>query len=557
MLWSKKLMGVITCLLFVSIVHAEEEKAPYRTLPFQFGGAISNLILADFDGDGLEDLVRVEGDGFLLTRQQREVGFDFAAAPVSLATPSASAAWQVVEEEGRGAEIFVMDETGRVRAWGFDPTEGAFGAPRTVAEKLPASLPRGVYALDFLRDINGDDRRDLIVPGTSALHLYLASEEGYRPAAVVKGESTRAITLGDGSDLRARLGQRLRIPIFELRDVNGDGRDDLVSEADAKFWVHLARDGGGFDVTPTYGLDFEAENRARGENFHETMDTSNLLSASLPLHEVKSHDINGDGHEELVHRKGDRIFIFRGGPNGVSFDKPLQILRASGNLVTAALGDENEDGLDDLLVVRIEKISLADVFVWLLASGSIDITILVYPNDGERFARRPSREITVKLKFPSIVSLMRRFDDAGGDESEGPLWLDSGDLRGAGEKDAVVLEAERIRAFFGRGTESFVFTEELFAEHGKEMIEYSRDKDDYVLDVTEFERLSHVHRDRLLERVQGAEADVEIPFEGWSIPAGVTPALLLTDMNEDRRDDLFLFWRTSDAAVRGAAFISN
>ena len=93
-------------------------------------------------------------------------------------------------------------------------------------------------------------------------------------------------------------------------------------------------------------------------------------------------DVDGDGIDDLLVREGGKVSLFGGTVGGMNFTQPRQVLRSGGNVLSTFLRDENDDGLKDLWLWRVENISVADIFVWLAFSGSIAIEAFIYPNDG-------------------------------------------------------------------------------------------------------------------------------------------------------------------------------
>ena len=128
-------------------------------------------------------------------------------------------------------------------------------------------------------------------------------------------------------------------------------------------------------------------------------------------HEEVLEDVNGDGIEDLLLREGGKVSLFGGTTTGMELTRPKQVLRSGGNVLSTFLYDENEDGLKDLWLWRVEPISVGDIFIWLALSGSIAIEAFVYPNEGERFSRRPTRKLTIELQFPSVIRLATSFQE--------------------------------------------------------------------------------------------------------------------------------------------------
>src|SRR5690606_3194505 len=113
-----------------------------------------------------------------------------------------------------------------------------------------------------------------------------------------------------------------------------------------------------------------------------------------------------DGFHDVVIREGGKISLFTSSASGIDFETPQQVLRSSGNVLGAYIRDENDDGRDDLWLARVETISIGDLFVWLALSGTLDVEVFIYRNEGTQFSRRPARKLTLAVKYPSALSLL-------------------------------------------------------------------------------------------------------------------------------------------------------
>ena len=539
---------------------AQENEPPrlpgYERSTFGFDPGLVHVVAADLDGDGHDDLIGVAGGRFSVLMQDPAAGFGGSATRLDLAVPGRSVAWCVAPlAAGERPSICAWLEGGIVKSWrlvGGDREPLRFASPREECRGLALSPPRGFRPLTFVRDINADGRPDLVLPGAGAIHLYLRQDDGsFAASASVSIEATRNIQLGS-EDLTATVGQSLSVPMFTLRDVNGDDRPDLVSESDARFEVFLQRADGSFPRRSSYGIDLEVKNQQQEGEYHENMDTSNLLKGALPTHQVLSRDIDGDGREDLLVRRGQKISLYRGTEAGVDETKPLQILRASGNVVTAQLVDEDDDGLQDLLVIRMEKVSLSDLFLWLMLPGTMDIAVLVYRNEDGQFVKKPSRTIQIHLKFPSIISLIRTIDEMVDDDDGSELIVEHGDLDGDSGRDTVVLRKASLQGFLGeQGTSNAMVGGEAFGEQ-LVTLHYSRDVDDYTVDFEELFDTGAPFR----PRVPDTRPDLALPC-GEDRPPEARPLLVLHDFNGDDRDDVLVLYRLPDGAVKGSLYRSR
>jgi hypothetical protein len=442
-----------------------------------------------------------------------------------------------------------------VKRWPLDPAQRKFLEGKSVRAGIPGLLPRGFHYLPFLQDINRDGVGDVVVPGAATFHVYLLKGDGSASGELEVPEKLeirsrlRAVNLGD------RVGQSVSIPLFELRDVNSDGRVDLVSRTEDRLEVFLAAGDGTYPRSPSYVLDLAAARAQLGEFSPDDLDWSNLTGAFTRTVQAKSADVNGDGVEDVVLRAGGKVSLFIGSNQGLlDTSHPSQVLKSSGNVVFAALEDEDGDRRPDLWLVRLEAIGVGDVFLWLISSGKLGIDFFIYRNGGERFASRPSRRLEVTVRFPSVVSILGQLDELENYfENKSAVLRRSGDLQGLGEgRDAVVLEKGRLQAFLGK-VQSPSVKGGLNLLSILRFLGYRPDQDRYDLDFTNLkEFVSRLEGQAPLRDPQGP-ADLEIPLAG----ASSAPGLWLLDLNGDRRDDFLLVYEHTPAGLRGAILLSR
>jgi hypothetical protein len=241
----------------LSLTHpavAARERLELRYLPLPLPGAPSAVVAADVDGDARRDLVvvvaytrwgqteieesitmdDVEGLVEVLTVipslvERREVRVfpgrpDGGFGPGSLALPI-DASILTVEAGPPGVPVVAMTDDGlsalRMRPGASGPElswERLF-EERSVLAGTGAFLPN----LGLVRDVDGDERADVLFPTPDGIAVYLSGPEGLRtsPASRVRFPL---------DDLQRSGGSPLvrRYPLPELRDVDGDRRPDLV-----------------------------------------------------------------------------------------------------------------------------------------------------------------------------------------------------------------------------------------------------------------------------------------------------------------------------------------
>lgn len=524
----------------------------YRSQPFVLPADSENLIVADTNGDGLRELITLI-DRSIRIYFQDERGFDFDSGYQDIQLPGSAVGWDISTNYGQHghASIIALIDGHEVLAWHIEGD--TINLPESIITGLPGFLSSGVNRLHFSRDINGDSLEDLIIPGTGNLHLYIANGNGgYESSLSINSESRLRTELS--GELERRTGQAIRIPVMELRDVNSDGADDLISRTEERLEVFIASQAASayFPMAPSYSLDIEEIEERLGEFDIDNLDFSNLTGLLALTHEEILDDVDGDGIDDLLLREGGKVSLFGGTTHGMELTQPRQVLRSGGNVLSTFLYDENEDGLKDLWLWRVEPISVGDIFIWLALSGSIAIEAFIYPNEGERFSRRPARKLTVELQFPSVIRLATSFQELA-DEARKVQSIDltptntanvDNNLEG---EDLLVLVNNQVQIFFNR-IESEDSSTPFLGGLG-----YSRDKDDYTINIRNvIENISITENSRL-KGVDGVPADLSIELGTVVKNGDIIPALV----NADSVDDIFVFTQHDNNNIQGILLLSN
>src|SRR5690606_19190217 len=167
--------------------------------------------------------------------------------------------------------------------------------------------------------------------------------------------------------------------------------------------------------------------------------------------------------------------------------QPAEAVRSGGNVLTSSLDDEDGDSREDLWLWRIEPVSVGDLFLWLASSGSINVEAFVYPNEGSSFARRPARQLTVSLRFPSVIRLLgaateiREQAEHVRDTRTIPTAVANVTRIGSG-RDLLVLLDQQVQVFLDSMENEATASEDPFLAS----LGYSRERDNYVIDVQRF-----------------------------------------------------------------------
>ena len=551
--------------LMCSCTVAQAAELNFNQQEFQLPLGTENLVVADLNGDGLLELLAVVKNG-LQIYFQTESGFDFDSNN-SIEFPGQSIGWDLSTQHGAtgSTAIIALIDGKEILAWSVEDQK--LLAPQTIKSNLNGYLSKGVNRLHFSRDINADNIDDLLIPGVGVINLHISNGRDpsgnydYQASLSVSSELRMRTNLNEGS-LERRTGQSIRIPMMELRDVNSDGYDDLVSrtEEELKVFIANANAAAYFPNEASYSLNILEIEERLGEFDIDNLDFSNLTGLLALTHEEILDDVDGDGIDDLLLREGGKVSLFAGSEQGMNFAQPRQVLRSGGNVLSTFLQDENEDGLKDLWLWRVESISVGDIFVWLALSGSIAIEAFIYPNDGERFARRPSRKVTIDLKFPSVISLTSTFRDIARELDDARLEEETFSSLASlddniEQQDLILMAGNQIQIFLNSIQPEIVLDNDSVSDSVLFLgaLDYSRERDNYEFNIRDVIENIAIRGNRHLEAVAERTADSVIELSQGVVSGDIIPVAL----NKDDLDDVIIFTETSSSHIRGLLLLSN
>ncbi len=547
-------VSVFAVLNFQDAGAAEAENAAlsYQEHEFHIPANADGIILADMSGNGLNDIIVPVEDRIRIYFHDED-GFDFENGFEDIEFPGEAIGWDIISVENKAqSEIVALIDGREVLSWQL--SDGKVLEAISRRSGLGGFLSRGVNRLHFAQDVNNDGHKDLIIPGAGQLNIYISDGAGDYQDSIAVQSAVRIRSNLDGNELKRRTGQAIRIPLMNLRDVNDDELPDLISRSDESLDVFLANNTGAsyFPREASYSLDIEEIEARLGEFDIDNLDFSNLTGVLALSHEEILEDVNGDNIDDLLLREGGKVSLYSGNKQGMDFSQAQQVLRSGGNVLSTFLYDENEDGLKDLWLWRVEPISVGDIFLWLALSGSISVEAFVYPNEGERFSRRPARKLNIKLKFPSVIRLTTSVQDITEQARESNLQNSSisvlANLDGDQEQeDLLVMINNRIDVFLN-SIEPDATEDSFLGSLG-----YSRQRDDYEIDIKEIIDNVSIQSNPHLEAVADRAASFSITLTDTLENGDIIPARL----NADAYDDVFVFTGQDSSHIRGLLLLSN
>lgn len=563
-------MPVLLTLTAADAAAQTPQAANYTQIPFTLHPDTRNLRVMDMDADGLQDLLAIGGHTLSVYFQRSAApAFDFAQPDTQLDLPGQAAGWTIVEMSSNRPlpALIALIDGQRVLQWQIE--NRAFSAPQELISELGGFLGKGAYPLNFYQDINNDGQPDLVVPGAGVMSLFIQNADGsFQPPLSVQSDVQQRVVLEAEGELDREIGQSLVIPQIALRDVNSDSLPDLISDTEARLDVFLASSTGDyFPALPNYSIDREVIRERLGEFDLDQLDFSNLTGVLALTHEEVLEDVNGDGIDDFILREGGRVALHLGQSGGgqtsrgqtstMNLEQPDQILRSSGNVLSIFLADENDDGRPDLWLWRVDQVSIGDLFLWLAVSGTINMEAFVYPNEGNQFARRPARRITVAMRFPSVVrligSVQESRDRARSMDPVIPFTraqvLPDAASASAAMDDLLVLANDQLEVFYQAVTREPPPAEDRFLAS----LGYSRGVDSYEIDLRRIVEAFNIEVNAEVNEVRVREPNLRIPLPA-SAPRG---DLVATDLNNNGVDDVFVFLSRDKESLTGVLYLSD
>ena len=293
-----------------------------------------------------------------------------------------------------GRDRLVAYQPGRLN-W-FDPESATESALVAVTSSFNAPHRGEIPHVDVTRDLNEDDRDDLVVPDSDGFWVFIQRSEGGFADPVKIGSSTDMAGIYGADGYRYDPWSQSRV--HEV-DFNRDGRSDLVFWNEDHFEVHHQDESGLFaPVAKIFTTDV-------------AFDSDQLFSVAIGdmmgrvLHSLT--DLNGDGCADLVvfslegasiSSKRSTYEVHFGTPTldgGIVFARGVDIAFQSEGSIQLGMDrhDFDRDGQVDLMFTTIE-VRFLESSLWKKIKGfmgdDIWLDLQFYRNEGGFYPETPN-----------------------------------------------------------------------------------------------------------------------------------------------------------------------
>ncbi|HUT52257.1 MAG TPA: VCBS repeat-containing protein [bacterium] len=404
---------------------AEGDTKDYRFQAFEFAGAKHDRVVADLNGDGLMDLAIIYSrsnvpDTFWLRACLQDKAQGFTGACGDLKLGKEVRAFDVGEVDGKpGAELVVLTDKGvKVASFSggkFGPLSSA-GPERSILSGTEDNEPR---LLRFLWDLDGDGKKEMVVPSIKGPAIYKHSETGFSLFQQINSPARVTYRVGSLGDIMNTddVNQFLKYRTYEKRttahytapdvfiqDFNGDQKKDIIALIENTLRVFPQGDDGRFADQPLITVKKSILPAAeKGVGFAGEAMTFN--------------DLNNDGLGDIIMMKWgssqertqmDR-YIYYARPGLKYPAEPDQIVRSESAAVDFGMFDLNKDGKLDLVIPFFHFAPAQAFKVMTENSIKVQFRIFLMRPDG-RYDQDPGKQFA---KVDRRVQLNYKIDVIG------------------------------------------------------------------------------------------------------------------------------------------------
>jgi hypothetical protein len=400
-------------------------------------GAPDLEIFDDFNGDGRGDLMLCDDRVFSVFIQADE---GFGESPTfRMKAPEDAVFLDVGDIDGDGSrEPVLMSARGVHRLVRFNEEyQYKLESVLDVENSFLPPLVGKLEFLDFLKDLTGDSKEELILPELSRFKIHRVDEEGrFLYWSEILFQPRANFFLEDLS----QTGQMKEVVHLPCLFVSQERKVDVAVLFNGTSFTMLERNEEGAFVKRTERMLYKPDSREYAEE-----------SRAYFGKNVFYEDLTDDNNPWLViaDNRDGKVRFYPSRVVAESFKSTLT-LRTEGWLLKPEFQDLNGDGLKDLLLPSIERIGIFTL-LRIFFTSRFDIHYMIYFNRREPlFPLLPdiARSVSLPLSFsagPSGVNVMHSL-----------IYSFEGDYNGDGMNDFLCKCAPRkLGIYLGRKSEGF------------------------------------------------------------------------------------------------------